>query len=353
MALVRKSTPDLFETSSNPGTLQALVDAFDAWLGTVEVRQRVRRQSSRDVYADMWQAFTAWCVTHAPGLPLAALTESHLEQFLLSRKGTGQVGELTDRYARRMLDLIDQVLAHDAHRTGGPRNDAAQRLVRLTPRLRTANVQEPPLPDYLPADEARQLVQYLTQVTPKTRGPHDTARGPWQDLRNRAAVALHLGAGVTPGEVRALAVDAPVVAGARRPGVPWKLTVPGDGQRPTREAPIAPWAGTLLRHWLDVRATIGFADDPAAGPTRQWLFPSTRKGKQWGKVTHYDAVKAVLADAAIHPTEGGAFRLRHTFAMRQLRRGTSIEELARWLGIQNAAELERYRRIVPRPQEVV
>ncbi len=352
MALVQNLTPDLFETPVGQGSLAEFMAAFESWLAQAQMAQRVRRQSSRDVYEDIWQAFVRWCLSQAPVVGLDHITESHLEQFLLSRKGSGQVGELTDRYARRVLDLVDQVLTHRAVVLGAVHNDAAKRLIRATPRLRTANLQAAPLPDYLPADEARQLVQYLGEAIPKGAAECATARGPWQELRNRTAVALHLGAGVTPGEVRALALDAPIVDGARRTGVPWKLVVPADGQRAQREAPVAPWAGALLRHWLAVRETIGFASDPAAGATQQWLFPSTRNGKQWGKVAHYEAVKSVLAAAAIFPTEGGAFRLRHTFAMRQLRRGTSVEELARWLGIQNPAELERYRRVVPRPQDV-
>ena len=38
---------------------------------------------------------------------------------------------------------------------------------------------------------------------------------PWQEVRNRAAVALMLGAGVTSGEVRALELDDVVVSGGR------------------------------------------------------------------------------------------------------------------------------------------
>jgi hypothetical protein len=52
-----------------------------------------------------------------------------------------------------------------------------------------------------------------------------------------------------------------------------------------------------------------------------WLFPSTKTGKPWGKVAQYNAAQQVLKDAGIDVAEGGSFRLRHTFALRKLRRG--------------------------------
>ena len=54
------------------------------------------------------------------------------------------------------------------------------------------------------------------------------------------------------------------------------------------------------------------------------LFPSTRStGKPWGKVAQYNAAKEVLAATGLEDIEGGSFRLRHTFALRQLRKGKS------------------------------
>ena len=59
------------------------------------------------------------------------------------------------------------------------------------------------LPDALSAHDAAQLVRHVARPLP----PGDT----WQVARNRAAVALHLGAGLTPAEAAAAAV-----AGSRR-----------------------------------------------------------------------------------------------------------------------------------------
>lgn len=105
-----------------------------------------------------------------------------------------------------------------------------------------------------------------------------------QALRNRTAVALQLGAGLTPGDIRAATVDGVVcqdTSGASRAGLPWKVRLPTHGSAQAREAPLAPW----------------------------------------GKVAQYSAAKAVLAAAGAPDGDGGSFKLRHTFALRQLRRG--------------------------------
>ena len=173
---------------------------------------------------------------------------------------------------------------------------------------------------------------------------HGQAALSWQALRNRVAVALQLGAGLAPGDVRVLRLDAPTsqIVGHRQR--PWKLAVPGNGNSPAREAPVAPWAGELLQHWLQVRAELRIPGE--------FLFPATRTGKAWSKQSHYAATRALLTSAGLQSDEGGTFRLRHTFALRQLRRGTPPEEVAAWLGVEPAV-MERYRSVASAPADVV
>ena len=81
------------------------------------------------------------------------------------------------------------------------------------------------------------------------------------------------------------------------------------------------------------------------------LLPSTRSsGKPWGKVAQYNATAAVLAEAGLADVTGGSFRLRHTFALRQLRRGTAEHEVARWLGVSDPAVMARYRGVLAAPR---
>ena len=155
-----------------------------------------------------------------------------------------------------------------------------------------------------------------------------------------------LGAGLTPGEVGALEPPDVVSDGGATKSVPWKLRVDGNGNSPARETPVAAWAGQLLRYWLDVRAEQRI---PGA-----MVFPSTKStGKPWGKVAQYNAAKDVLQAADVDGVEGGSFRLRHTFALRQLRRGKAAEEVARWLGVSDPAVMSRYQRVISSPVDVI
>lgn len=348
-------TPDLFAAPETETVLGAFQHAFDAWRAAAVAADRLQRDSTVQVYEDMWAAFTAWCVRQSPPVTLHAINEEDLANFLASREATNR-GSLSARHAWRLLSLVDRVLTRYAADHGTTKNESASEYIRRSDKIRRANISDRPGLDYLDAEQARRLVTYLSEVRP---GAVDRRQlSGWQELRNLTAVALHLGAGVTPGDLRELPLDAPVVAGGRWKDVPWKLKVPGNGNRPPRETLVAPWAGQLLRYWLTVRAEAGLPDTPKAkgkGSEGPFLFPG-RSGQQWGKMAHYDAVKAVMEAAGVDDPgagSGGAFRLRHTFALRQLRKKKSAEDVARWMGIANLEEMERYRSVLDSYEEAV
>ena len=330
--------PDLFDAPAGPSP-QTYSDAFAAWLSARSHFGGIREASSAAVYGSMWGALSAWCV--GCGLHIDGLTSEHLQAYLRSRGGND---ELSARYAWRLLTLTDAVQAHRAHAAGLRRNTAAADLLKATPSWRYANSHDKtPLPDHLHGQEARALVAWLLNPNTGTAaagaGDHS-----WQAARNRTAVALQLGAGLTPGDIRAAALDGVVSAGSKVTGLPWKLRLPAHGSMPAREAPIAPWAGRLLRSWLDTRSAM-----QTQGPA---LFPAARSGRPWGKVAQYNAAKAVLAAGGMPAPEGGSYKLRHTFALRQLRRGTSAEQVAQWMGLSDTTALARYRQVLLAPPEV-
>lgn len=327
---------DLFAEA--PGSnLPAYRESMDAWLAEVGRAGRLQRESSIDVYEHMWTAMATWAVGNS--LAVDALTADDLDTYLATRGGAD---ELSDRYAWRLLRLVDRVLQHRARHHGTEQNHAAAQALARRPELRFANAHDKdPLPAFLPAAEAKMLVTYLSAVRPG----RTATKQPWQDVRNRAAVGLMLGAGVTPGEVRALELEDVAINGGRGKNIPWKLQIKGNGNSPARETPVAPWAGQLLRYWLDIRA-----EQQVPG---SMLFPSTRStGKPWGKVAQYNAAKDVLSAAGLEDVDGGSFRLRHTFALRQLRKGKKAEEVARWLGVTDPAVMARYQRVVVAPVDV-
>ena len=324
--------------------------AFECWLADQRAAGTLRQSSSIVVYEEMWSAFTTWCIGQQPAVTLASLDTHDLEAFHAARFGTKSADlSLSPRHALRLMRLIDRVLRHHAAEMDQAPNTAAADWIASHPAVRYADAASAdPLPELLSVAEARQLIAYLSAARPRPglsearRNSH--ASFTWQELRNRTAVALQLGGGLTPGDVRVLTLKSPTSQGGRVRERPWKVSVPGNGNSLPRETPIAPWAGELLQHWMQVRAETCIAGE--------FLFPSTRTGKPWSKLSHYECARQVLEDAGLDNSEGGSFRLRHTFAIRQLRRGTDAVQVARWLGIEPQA-MRKYDRVVAAPTDVI
>lgn len=329
-------TLDLFpsETLASPAAYWA---AMGDWLAAGLRDGRLQHESSAEMYEHMWGAWTAWAVGN--GVGLFEVTSEDLSAYLQSRGGAE---ELSNRYTWRFLKLVDNVLANRADMLGVEHNLAAVEFMNSRPDIRYANASDAdPLPEHLAPREAKDVVTYLSAVRPG----RVSAGIAWQEVRNRASVGLMLGGGLTPGEVRALKLEDAVAEGGSFKGVPWKLRVAGNGNSPARETPLAAWAGRLLRHWMNVREEQRV---PGA-----MMFPATKStGKQWGKVAQYNAAKAVLHAAGVEGESGGSFRLRHTFALRQLRRGKSPADVARWLGITDPPVMARYMRLVSAPVDL-
>ena len=324
--------------------------AFEQWLAEQRAMGSLRQPASIGVYRDMWGAFTAWCLGQSPTVTLDTLGLRDLQAFHAARFGRKSSDlSLSPRHALKLMRLIERVLLHRAAQTGEVASSAVADWLIDHPEVRFADAANAdPLPEFLSVAEARHLITFLSEARPRP-GLSDSRRNShaaftWQELRNRTSVALQLGGGLTPGDVRALLLTSPVSRGGTVRARPWKVAVPGDGNSQPRETPIAPWAGELLEHWLTVRMEACVQGD--------FLFPSTRTGKPWGKESQYKCARAVLQDAGLDSSEGGSFRLRHTFALRQLRRGFEETTVAQWLGVEPGV-MERYRRVVGSPVDVV
>jgi integrase len=329
-------TLPLFASSS----VEGLKIPFERWLDDQIARGTLRQPSSIQVYRDMWGGFVAWALSQAVPITLKTLDARDLQSFQAARFGMKSSDlSLSPRHALRLLRLIDRVLRHHAVETGDPLNAAASDWIAAQPEVRFAEAaQSDPLPDFLTIAETKRLLTHLSNARPRPGSHAAGAAMTWQEVRNRTALSLQLGGGLTPADVRALTLRSPVSQGGRVKDRPWKVAVPTHGNWPARETPIATWSGELLQHWLAVRA-----DARVQG---EFLFPSTRTGK------HYMCANRVLEDAGIENLEGGSFRLRHTFALRQLRRGTSPEQVAMWLGVEPDS-MNQYSRVMEIGQEEI
>lgn len=299
--------------------------------------ERPLREQSAAVYRDVWHAFAVFCAGR--GVTLEGLDTDTLDNFVASL-GDGQ--QVTPRYVRRVLALIRRIAKFAAQRDGTVASTApAALLSRARYRYADAALEED-LPAFLNGRESTRLRMHVTAQQPD---PRSNEVWSWQVVRNRTAVALQLGAGITPGEVQGLTVTAVTIEGGSRAGVPWKLRLPANGNSPAHESPIATWAGVQLGRWLIVRAEAQVAGD--------FVFPSTRSGKPWSKMACYLACQAVLEAAGVHAGAGGTYRLRHTWVLRQMANGATNQQIAAWLGLQDPASIARYRRVLVAPVEVI
>jgi integrase len=350
----------LFAPEDGDTLATALHDQFTAWLASAPGRgasgqQGTLREESAQIYADMWQAFVAYCapldkaqcVRHVHLDPRAGLDRTDLVDFLAfaairpqrqTRTGRPQT-ELTPRYAWRLLQLIDRVLNHAREAQQQEPVEAAALLMQEAP-YRYANAAAlTPVPDALTQAQSEALLAHCTEITAV-----DVSRSAtWKTIRDRTAVALMLGAGLAPGQVRMLRLVDVTIEGGMEPGVPWRLSVAADGSSAAHQVPIAPWAARQLRFWLHVRAAQSEAMAQSA-----WVFVSTTAGKPWSHPACHRAAVGVMEAAGI---EGGApFRLRHTFAVRQLLNGQSEADVARWMGYADTGPMKRYRHVLAAPE---
>lgn len=153
------------------------------------------------------------------------------------------------------MRLIDHVLRHHAAAADTPVNTAPTDWIAANPEVRYSEAEtKDPLPEYLTAPEARQLITHLSSARPRPGRNRDALSAmSWQEVRNRTSVALQLGAGLTPGDVRALVLGSPISQGGRVRGQIWKLSVPGNGTSKARETPLA--LGRRAAAVLDAGAT--------------------------------------------------------------------------------------------------
>lgn len=314
------------------------ISYFDTWLSSTNAPAFA--EDTEAVQRAMWTAFASWCAQHR--VDPASVTANELEQYLRSRDGSISTSSLAPRYAWRLVMLIDRVINHLTTGQGRAPNRAAAELLENNPNLKFANAGlQDQLPEILSESQSRTLVSYLQDSTRiESDSESAFAMKEWQRIRNRAGVALQLGAGLTPLEIRMLKVSSVI----SDPQGPWKVRAPASARVQVHEAPVARWARGILVNWIRVRSELGIPGE--------WLLPSTKSGKPWGKTAHFDSVASVLEDAGLKGFKGGSYRLRHTFALEQLRQPENSEAgVAAWLGV-DVSEMKRYRELIMVPVKV-
>jgi len=296
-------------------------------------QNRAWRDSSKTVYWNMWRALIVFLIDRR--LRLEELTAEDVSVYLakraVRREKSHQQTDLNLRYQYRLISLLNKLITHDATRRAiAPNQVAAQMLA--ADELSSAGARDrTPLPRFLTKGERTLLMAGLRLPI---GSPDPVAPRTWVQLRDNAAVAVQLGAGLTPGEVRALRTVDDITS--TQDGLPWRLQVVGNGNMRPRHAELMDWAGKVLQRWLEERSRLALPGS--------YVF-CTENGAQWSKNTCEQTAEAVFARFGIAP-EHGKYRLRHSYVLIQVReKKRSLEEVAALAGVKDTyAWGERYRR---------
>jgi integrase len=336
---------------------QEYATAFEAWISSEAAS--IKRATSREIYRAIWGAFER---DLPAGTSVLGITSEMVASYLAAGASKLHAGEnmessetpkekgdgLSIRYQARVASLIEKIMAHHAKVTGIEieGDSAVRQLMRRTPALANAlkrETREEPKLDVLTDEEHTRLKTRLIED-----GLADASGDvpfKWSAARDRTSMALQLGAGLSPSDVRELTMG----EGASRGLDPiWSigsrfLYVPKNGKLFKRHTLVDAWAATLMDQWINSlrdRETLSRVAFVFPGETLQ-REGSLKQPGQWSKPGQHKQTSKFMAAMDIG---GSSFKLRHSWAMRKLKDGSGENEVARWLGVMGDGEvMKRYR----------
>lgn len=286
--------------------------------------------ASAKIYADMFANFIRWIERRHLRLPEVAAAD--IMAFLDSEHAQkhNRVRKLRSSIRVRYLRLLERVYTHlqvkpnpardaafDVYRTGASGRDKPK--VYLTEAEQAAFLDN--LPSAEPLDES------------------DPLAPTWTKRRDRAMLAIMLGAGLKVSEARTLRV-ADVGKTDLDGSVPVRFAAKNGGKE--RETVLRPFAVRHVQPWiaerrkLDIQSTL--------------LFPSSLGSTApLHKATVYRHVKATLERAGIDVERRGGRTLRNSFAVRELQNGAPLELVKQYMGHHELRSTQPYD--IPRPKQ--
>jgi site-specific recombinase XerD len=285
---------------------------------------RPLKESSAEIYVHMFSNYLRWLTAHR--LQLQEATPGDIMTFLNARHTDkrGRVSELHSLIRVRYLRLLERVYAH-CNVTPNPARDAAFNIYRTSA---------------TGADKPKAFLNQSGQMTfleELAAAPAFDETNPdaptWKRRRDRALLAMMLGAGLRVSEVLALRTDQ--LGGQERDGsIPIKIpdhAAGGDGHKTV----LRPFAARHVLPWIEERKK---REIPS-----KLLFPTSLKtGAPLNKATVYRHVKATLERAGIEVERMGGRTLRNSFAVRELENGAPVELVKQYMGHHELRSTEKY-----------
>ncbi|RJF96568.1 hypothetical protein D3870_19195 [Noviherbaspirillum cavernae] len=329
---------DLFETHYFWKT--APVEAFSAFVKTEDYLKLSRRTTSREkedetsrplrdssaqVYIHMFSRFARWMARE--NLDVFSITAAHLRAFLEYRES--EEGKppraLTSSIRVRYLRMLERVFAHLQLQPNPARHAAFD--VYRTP----AAGRDKPKAVLSPAQHA-EFMRALPSAPPLVEEDMDNPS--WKRRRDRAMLAMMLGAGLKVSEVigiRTASVGVMDTTGS----IPVTITPRSvGGSAKHHETQLRPFAAREVTAWIAERKMRNIPGE--------LLFPASLQGGLLNKATVYRYVKETLARAGIDVHRKGGRTLRNSFAVRELESGGSVELVGQFLGHKKRKSTEKY-----------
>lgn len=293
--------------------------------GKVQEHQPLGPRSVKG-YMAMFSKFVRWMSSQ--NLKIDDVAKEHILQFLdaeMEPQKKGRAKDLNSEIRRRYVRILERVYDHLQVRP----NPAQQAAFSL------ASVPGGGGKD-LPKEWLTLEQQAAFMLALPTRGAilSDNSAKAWRRRRDRAMMALMIGAGLTVAEVVELYIEnigEEDLAGSV-PVTVWPA--PGSEFGRKHVTMLRPFAVPEVSHWLDEREKMDVRG--------RLLFPAKTTGGKVAAATLYRQVRATFAAAGIKLNREGGRTLRNTFARRELEEGTTLDELGEYLGLNERRSVERY-----------
>lgn len=284
------------------------------------------KETSATVYVHMFTSYLRWLSQQRVSLHEASASD--IKAFLDAEHVDehNRVRKLRSLIRVRYLRLLERVYAH-LKVDPNPARNAAFAVYRTA----AAGRDKPKA--FL--TEAEQIA-FLEQLPAAPLDESNLTAPSWKKRRDRAMLAVMLGAGLKVSEVLGLRVDQ--VGGRERDGsIPIKIpdyVAGGDGHKTV----LRPFAVKHVVPWIEERKLHAIPG--------KLLFPaSLREDKPLNKATVYRHVKATLERAGIDVERMGGRTLRNSFAVRELENGASLELVKQYMGHHELRSTAKYQQV--------
>jgi site-specific recombinase XerD len=267
---------------------------------------------SATIYILMFGKFVRWMQSQHK--TLSSLDHRDLLAFL--ELGENGKLDLNSKISYRYLRLLERCYGHLEVNP-----NPAQHAIFEAARKRVAKDQE------MVALTDVQLLQFMQALPVHLANPHavQPSRG-WKRRRDRAMQLIMLCAGLRVSEVIGMQIDE-VGAQAELDGS-LQLSIRPEAKQDTS------YEHATLLHPVAVPDVLAWLRERnASGIPGTLLFPANTRAEKLDKATVYRQVKATFVRAGLTMARSGGRTLRNTFAIQELKNGTTDQELTQQLGL--------------------